>query len=395
MGKRLTTALLALLLFFSVGGCKRQAPRAVNYTPGWMVPSDAMTQPVVDNEPDSIPVSHHWKELDSSRYISAVPTEQEKGRWKQAFERANNEGAASRNDLARFQDSDHYVTVKDFIELWHREGAEIDVRQTEWRLLQWDPDPTSTPEGGFARVHRVRDRLEALMCYETGSQWDMSLYGWLWTDFMNFYIKLLRGEIESRVPKRVAQALKKESAAARRFHGKESASFELIEGDPMWSGSSFPYRMGMFGKESLGIEARANEIFLYPLMEDGRLMEVPERFASEVVLKEYERFAMTFKESEYGYSVAERQRVLTEEKAAWKYWMAQRERVSTLLSGAEKSAYDAATRSLCRGKLILLKNRYNIKNVFCPDYVAEHLASEDWPDRLIEEHNLEKLLEDE
>lgn len=390
------------ILFIICGGCKQRGPKKLSYTPGRMVLPDSIPlliqgeeQDSEDDGPDYVSVPHQWKDLDDSVFLSTVPSQKTIEKWKREFEAANPADSVWKPDITRFEDAEHYLAVTDFIELWHQVAADIDLSQTEWRLLQWDPDPTSIPEGGFAKVTHLRELYESLMCYDTGSQWDMTFYAWLWSDFMGFYNKVLRREIGKRVNQDIHLALKKEASARERFYWKESAAFQKMEGDSLGGGSSFPYRVGMFGKESLEAEAKANEIFLFTLMENGRLMEVPQGFEPNVVLQEYKRLADVLEhEEEYEccYPKAEKIKELFAERKAWNEWMNQREKVSSLLNGNQKKAFDAATRILCREKLILLKNRYNVNNAFCPSYIVPHLASRDWPDKLILEHNLEELL---
>ena len=390
------------ILFIVCGSCKQRRPKKLSYTPGWMVLPDSIPLLIQDEEQDTedegsdyVSVPHHWKNLDDSVFLSSVPSPMTIEKWKKEFESANPADSVWKTDITRFEDEAHYLAVTDFIELWHSVAADIDVSQTEWRLLQWDPDPTSMPEGGFAKVSHLRELFESLMCYDTASQWDMTFYAWLWTDFMGFYNKVLRREIGKRVNQDIHLALKKEASARERFYWKESAAFQKIQGDSLGGGSCFPYCVGMFGKESVGAEAKANEIFLFTLMEKGRQMEVPEGFSSEVVLKEYTRFSDVIEQEgdlEYRHPAAERIKALSAERKSWNMWMTQRKNVSSLLSGNQKKAFDAATRILCREKLILLKNRYNTNDAFNPWFNESFLASRDWSDKQILEHNLEELL---
>lgn len=342
----------------------------------------------------AVNVTRHWKDIDSSEYVSRVPSGEEVEQWKSAFESANPIKSVDKEDYNYFKDLDHYVTVKDFIMLWHSAGADMDIAQTEWRLLQWDKKDIGTQKGEFAKVTHLRDVIDSLMDYSQGTQWEMTFYAWLWTDFLKFYNKVLLREMGNYAPDTLRTALGKEAAAHDHYSGKEWTAFDKIFGDPEWSGSSFPYSQGMFARESLDAYARANELFLGSLMGEGSLKESAKVFTPEVVQREFTRFNGTIQESEYegGYSVADKKKALSEEKQAWMSWMSQRAKVSALLSGDVKRAYDAATRLLCREKLILLKNRYNVDDGFCPGYIIPHLASRDWTDKQILAHNLEELI---
>ena len=113
------------------------------------------------------------------------------------------------------------------------------------------------------------------------------------------------------------------------------------------------------------------------------------------VLREYAVFSGRLEEHDFGYPLKERQAALGKEKRAWTDWMAARKDVSARLQGVVKDAFDAATGTLCRSRLVLMKNRYNIDDGFCSDSEVKCLASTDWTDERIIAHDFEKLLNDE
>lgn len=173
-------------------------------------------------------------------------------------------------------------------------------------------------------------------------------------------------------------------------------------GDPHWPGSSFPYRVAMFGKKCLEAEANANELFLYTLIEGEETTEGPTQITRQDILREYERFtevlqtreSVSPEEEEVGWKKMQLTN-LRKERQTWIAWMDSRERVSALLKGKEKEAFDIATGSLYRDKLIQLKNRYNTKDDYCLESVGKNLARSNWTDGAILSHNLEELIADE
>ena len=402
--------LLLTLLLFSCGHKNARQTGDAGPLPGWSVGTSMeaeITMSGQGEEPDTVHLTRRWKNLDSSVFRGKAPSRKQIEKWKREFETVNSKDTAWRSDVAYFKDKDHYLAVQDFIEIWHGQHApEDDIERTEWRLLQWDSGFDDMPGAGAGRVFYIRDQIDGLMEYVRGSQWDMTFYGWLWTDFMEFYIRILRQEIDKGVSMHVAGALTRERKALEQFYQYESKAFQAIMGDPVWPGSSFPYRVGLYGKTSLGIEAKATECLLIGLMEGEEPGGMPSGIAAADVLREYDVFSETLsqdvsmeydEELRYLYSDwnAKKPSALAKEKKAWASWMASREKVSSLLDGVQKRAYDMATGIICKNKLVLLKNRYNMDDGYSSDYLVSKLASVDWPDERILEHNLEKLMKDE
>lgn len=410
MRKKLHIVSLLAFLFLSCGQRNARKNADSGVPPGWSVGTSTEAERIMsgeEEETDAVHLIRHWKDLDSSVFRGKVPSREQIEKWKRAFEMANPKDTAWRFEVAYFKDKDHYQAVRDFIEIWHSQNApDDDDERTEWRLLQWDPRFDDMPGSEAGRLFYIRDLFEDLMDYERGSQWDMTFYGWLWTDFMDFYIRILRQETDKRVSRQVAAALARERKAADKLHDCESAAYQTIQGDPVWPGSSFPYRVGMFGKECLGIEAKAMEYLLIGLMEGEEPGGMPSSITTGDVLREYDVFSETLTQDgseEYDEELrrllsdwaSKKRSTLSNEKKAWASWMASRERVSALLDGVQKRAYDMATGIICREKLVLLKNRYNSDDGYNRDSLTPFLASTWWTDEDILAHNLEKLLEED
>lgn len=356
-----------------------------------------------DTLPLFVKVTHRWRELPSYVYLHRVPEHSEISRWKKEFETINASDSTWRTNVECRNGTSQYMAVEDFLAYWHgRDSGKDNDEQIQWRLLQWDPYIGDFPMEGFARIHVIRAQFETLMDYQHSCQDDMNMYGWLWTDFLSFYMRILHKEIESRVSKKVARALRDEARKASLDHEALSASYQTVMGHPVWPGSSFPYRLAMFGKESLDAEAIANELFLYTLIEGEQPPEGPTKITRQDILREYDRFSEVLRARESVSSEEDegdwRKMQLTnlrKERQTWIVWMEARERVSEMLKGKEKEAFDIATGSLYRHKLIQLKNRYNTKDVFCPESIGKNLARSNWTDSAILSHNLDELIADE
>ena len=356
-----------------------------------------------DTLPLYVKVTHKWRELPSYVYLHRAPEPSEIARWEDEFETINAADSTWRTNVECRNGVPQYMAIEDFLAYWHyRDPEKENDEQIQWRLLQWDPYIADFPMEGFTRIHAIRTQFETLMDYQFSSQDDMNMYGWLWTDFLSFYIRILHQEIESRVSRKVSRALRDEARKTILDHEALSASYQTVMGDPHWPGSSFPYRVAMFGKKCLEAEANANELFLYTLIEGEETPEGPTQITRQDILREYDRFtevlrvreSVSAEEDEVDWKETQLTN-LRKERQAWLAWMDAREKVSVLLKGKEKEAFDIATGSLYRDKLIQLKNRYNTKGVYCPESVERNLAESNWTDSAILSHKLEELLADE
>jgi hypothetical protein len=368
----------------------------------WSAVAESLVEEA-DTLPFYVRVTHKWRELPSFVYLHRVPEPSEIASWEEEFETINAADSTWRGNVQCRNGVTQYMAIEDFIAYWHdRDSGKDNDEQIQWRLLQWDPYIGDFPLEGFARIRAIRTQFETLMDYQYSSQNDMNMYGWLWTDFQAFYIRILHQEIESRVSRKVARALENEAGKAIQDHEALSASYQTVMGHPVWPGSSFPYRVAMFGKQCLDAEATANELFLYTLIEGEETTEGPTQITRQDILREYERFtevlqtreSVSPEEEEVGWKKMQLTN-LRKERQTWIAWMDSRERVSALLKGKEKEAFDIATGSLYRDKLIQLKNRYNTKDDYCLESVGKNLARSNWTDGAILSHNLEELIADE
>ena len=350
--------------------------------------------------PDYIYVTHQWKDLDESVYPFGASDGHQVAKWKSEFEKANAPDSVWRDDFLHVPGEDHWMAVYDFVGLWHgqyRESFKQDDDRTVWRLLQYSPEADRVPSlVGFDRVRFLRHIYEDLLDYEPYSQWDMTFWAWLETDFDTFYIRILNKDILSLADRRLTSAIRREQAKAGLHHDRVWEAYQKVQGEPGFNGTSFPYRCGTFGDVYYKMEIQASEAFLQALYDDSYSYPVTGRTVTdEDVVAEFDTFSRTFEEDEYSYTPAERKAVLDRDRRSFLDWMKARGQVSALLSGKAKETYDKATDGIRRYKLVLLKNRYYYDDGYCLDYVSRHLLGFDCSDEELFSHNLEKLIENE
>lgn len=350
-----------------------------------------------DTIPNDILVTRVWKDLAPDISFGGTPSPKDIAQWKRDFESANPNDSVWFFELARFRDMNHYVAVQDYIELLHGSRCENysdNDKRLLWRLDQYDPLIEQKPLSGFEKIQFIRGQYERLLDYELGSQWDMTLWSWLSTDFRSLYGRTMEKEILRLASKNVSNELKLEFKCEEAYSWASSNAFQKIYGSPVWGGSSFPYRVGCYGIPNIDMGNNAKEDLLHALYDSTFTKESGYSIISRTLIEqEYATFTDTLEEDgEYTYSLKEQKDALNGDKRAFFKWMEARATVSAKLSGTTKTVYENATQLIMRNKLILLKNRFNIDDGFCQDYVVKHLLTENSSDEELMNHKLEKLL---
>ena len=374
-----------VILLLGLIACSPKKPAEEEY------PSYSEAKLLSDTMNEYIRVTRRWKDPDLSCFIGRRPLETEIDKWKGEFERANPNDSVWRTEFRYCRDENHYMAVHDFIELsYNYKSGDIpqDDRRTQWRLLQYDPDPERRPAGEFAKVRYLRTLYEEILDYIRGSQWDINLGATLDADMRAFYQRILSDAVCRHAGQPIQAAIRKESAAIAAYDRAAGVLFAKVDG---MEGSSSPDRAAQFRIRNIEGRIRDREALLFALTEDAVPQFLPDTRITEAdVEREYETFAVTFQDDEYGVSVEARKAALEQERRVWKRWMTARAEVSCLLDGNPKTAFDQATRNLWRDKLILLKNRCNIPGYLSASFEAL-LLSEDDTDEEILAHHLETL----
>ena len=338
-----------------------------------------------------------WRDLDTELFFGNPPSAQEIEQWKAEFEEVNPYDSIQWLGVDLYKDTCHYLAVSDFIEFIHGPKCDEyvpDDRRLLWRLDQYDPLVNQKPKMGLDKVLFLRDQYERLLDYECGSQWDMTMWSWLSTDFRDLYGRLLDSEIMKHISPEVSELISAEIKCEGDYYDASSLAYQKIEGSPDWSGSAFPYRVGCFGILNIDMVNKAKEDFAHSLYDSSYETTYDRLLITKKLLSlEYDRFTGTFEEEEYWFPVKERKDALNNDRDAFFKWMDARAAVSSQLTGHTKTVYDNATQSIMRQKLIMLKNRFNQDDGYCSNDIAKHLLDNDCSDEELLAHNLEQLLE--
>lgn len=397
--------ILTLLSILACGqrrGTSKSTPTLSNQEPGWSVKvgEEISEAPAgaEDDSPDKIPISRRWIEIAPSAYIGKSPTAAQIAMWKAEFEKVNDIDSVWVIELNRHKSLEQLICVTDLIEFLHGpmcEDFKKDDTRIQWRLLQYAGEGTTPKRSELEKVLHLRKIWEDMLDYELGSQWDMNMYSWLVNDMQDLYLRIMYDVASKHLPTAVATALRAEQTAALKAHLATSEAYQMIDGTPDgFNGSSYPYRVAMFGKIAEDMEINALQPFLCSVLTDSLYTSVDFVSLNEAkarVEREYKAMEDSFKPDDYSFPVKDRVAKMERDKAGWNTWMAQREKVSSLLSGKQKDTYDRATISMFRHKLIMLKNRYET-GVFVPQYYEKILLPyEGVSTEEILAHNFEEL----
>ena len=319
---------------------------------------------------DTVHVFHFWRELEESDYLFDEPSPEQVAAWKKLCEERNKSERAGFPD--RYLNMNQYMTIWDFIEMWYSDDAPAqDDDFVLWRLAQYD-DMYKYQDSEYDRFYHLKNHIQGLCMFDDQFQFELNLKAGLLSDFQEFYVRLMAREAIRHSSPKVAAALKEEEKAWLSYHKELSSAFQIIDGDIMGlNGSAWP--MAICGIEEDNAQMRENSLadFYFALTDsldysvtrwksviDSYELFRQTKVSPDAVLKEYQSFMNSFEEDEYKYSVVDRKQALAKESEAWKKWMQKRQKVSSLLTGLCKDAYDNATNNVRRYKLIMLKNRY-------------------------------------
>ena len=137
-----------------------------------------------------------------------------------------------------------------------------------------------------------------------------------------------------------------------------SDTYTKIDGQPDgMNGSSYPYRCGVFGMQDYDMEIDALELFMRFLADEAADVESVS-ITREDVIKAFDTFASTFEDDEFSFPVEERRTALMKASKAWLAWMDARSKVSEMLNGSAKEAYNLATARIYSYQLVTLKNEF-------------------------------------
>ena len=309
---------------------------------------------------DFILVKHLWKPLLVARFIVPAYSETEAVSWARGFQKANQRDTVWREELNVYGNVRRFMAVNDFYEAWHGEYRcfhKNNNRQTEWRLLQYDTT-AAIPGSVCDKILHLKEVYEDILNYDTDIVDEMTRKVWLALDFRYYYVSTLYDVIYSSVNAKAREALRREQALAERYHDIMSDTYTKIDGQPDgMNGSSYPYRCGVFGMQDYDMEIDALELFMRFLADEAAEVESVS-ITREDVIKAFDTFASTFEDDEFSFPVEERRTALMKASKAWLAWMDARSKVSEMLKGSAKEAYNLATARIYTHQLVTLKNEF-------------------------------------
>lgn len=143
-------------------------------------------QPVDSNY---ILVKHLWKPLLIARFLTQSYSETEAVSWAKGYQMANQRDTVWREELRTFGTARRFMAVYDFYGAWHgeyRTSPSHYLRQTEWRLLQYDT--TAVVFDNYQdKVLHLRELYKDILDYDAKTEEDLNIQSALAKDFELFY----------------------------------------------------------------------------------------------------------------------------------------------------------------------------------------------------------------
>lgn len=300
-----------------------------------------------------VDITRHWYPEDRIVHLFGQPSRQVVSKWKDACDR-NSLHPVDNLELSRFAYGVRHLTA--FYDL-----NNLTVEDTEednfimWRLAQFSSD-SITPSTLGAKLELILHQIGMLLEFDAQFQIEHNMKACMEGYLQHRYNRIAVREI-AKERAAVARFITKDYSLAEEYVKSYSDAFETVNYyDAM--ASSYPVTYGESETNEAQMVRSAVNAWVYP--DSSRLIGIDSRYATIArVLAEYDTFMNNLEEDdEYYLPIEQRRAALRKEKIAWKKWMDYRTEVSPQLPEPLRSAFDRATRSICRRKLITLKNRY-------------------------------------
>ena len=138
---------------------------------------------------DYILVKRLWKPLLIARFLTQSYSEAEAVSWAKGYQMANQRDTVWREELRTFGTARRFMAVYDFYGAWHgkyRTSPSHYLRQTEWRLLQYDT--TAVVFDNYQdKVLHLRELYEDILNFDAQTEDELALRSTLAKDFEIFY----------------------------------------------------------------------------------------------------------------------------------------------------------------------------------------------------------------
>jgi hypothetical protein len=237
-----------------------------------------------------------------------------------------------------------------------------------WRLAQFTGD-SIMPLNVQAQLEMFLRQIDRLLEFDAQFQVERNMKAIMEAYLNHRYNRIAIREIAlqpATLP--LADNILYDYVLAMEYCESYSSAFEAVN-YPNGMASSYPVTYGESETNNAIIVRSAVNAWVYP--DSPQLIGPDSRYATiPLVMAEYDAFIKGLEEGELELPVAQRREALLKEKAAWKKWMDFRIEIASQLPEPYRSAFDHATRSICRRKLITLKNRYECFGYMSDDYFS-------------------------
>lgn len=322
-----------------------------------------------------VDITRHWYPEDRIVHLFGRPLRQVVAKWKDACDR-DTLHAIDNLALSRFAYGVRHLTA--FYDL-----NNLTVEDSEedgfilWRLAQFTGD-SITPSTVGAKLALLLRQMERLLEFDAQFQIEHNMKACMKGYLQHRYNRIAVRAIARELPALTARYVEQDYSLSEKYGKAYSEAFETVNYyDAM--ASSYPVTYGESEtNEALMVRSAVNA-WVYP--DSSELIGIDSRYATIArVLDEYDAFSASLEEDELCLPIEQRRAALRKEKAAWKKWMDYRTGITSRLPEPLCSAFDHATRSICRRKLITLKNRYACFGYMSADY-EDSLLSFDCTDQ--------------
>lgn len=144
---------------------------------------------ILDEESNYVKLEHIWKPINKARFMLAAPSNGEVSSWERGFENVNKIDSVSREELKAYGNIRRFMAVKDFANAWYGQYRSLSInnlRETEWRLLQYDTTAVVF-DSLQEKVAHLKDVYEDILNFDAKTEEELALRSTLAKDFEIFY----------------------------------------------------------------------------------------------------------------------------------------------------------------------------------------------------------------
>lgn len=300
-----------------------------------------------------VDITRHWYPEDRIAHLFGQPSRQVVAKWKDACDR-DTLHSVTNLELSRFAYGVCHLTAFYDLNNLTFDDAEEDGFIL-WRLAQFTGD-SITPATVGNKLELLLQQIEKLLEFDAQFQVEHNMKACMEGYLQHRFNRIAVREIAKELPASIAHYVERDYSLSEKYSKAYGDAFETVNYyDAM--ASSYPVTYGESETNDAMMVRSTVKAWVYP--DSSELIGIDSRYATIArVLDEYDAFSASLEEDELCLPIEQRRAALRKEKAAWKKWMDYRTGITSRLPEPLCSAFDHATRSICRRKLITLKNRY-------------------------------------